>query len=282
MKFINILSSVISEQKRFKFDPETYTKLLALTDKLWANRNKEYDKKTEVDHFQFKTSDGTDALVRIYINPRYRHFGELDTRPKGSRDPMDLVIQLNPKLYGSKKNLFLTLYHEMLHATDPSQSTKFNNKFQSTYNEKSDKNYWGHKIEFRAITNEFLEGLVNEFTKRSNRLKNLDNKKYLLKSLNNILNYFGKGEKLSNLSLDILSRLNDENVSDNRISDLLGNITLDYPASTDLMKTNKEEPYYINYIEQIKKYNPEIWPRFLTMLYNTKEEIENVINKKGV
>jgi len=282
MKFINILSSVISEQKRFKFDPETYTKLLVLTDKLWANRNKEYDKKTQVDHFQFKTSDGTDALVKIYINPRYRHFGELDSRPKGSRDPMDLVMQLNPKLYGSKKNLFLTIYHEMLHATDPSQSTKFNNKYQSTYNEKSDKDYWGHKIEFRAITNEFLEGLVNEFTKRSNRLRNTDNKKHLLKSLNNILNYFGKGEKLSNLSLDILSRLNDENVNDNRISNLLGNITLDYPASTDLIKTNKEEPYYIHYIEQIKKYNPEIWPRFLTMLYNTKEEIENIINKKGV
>ena len=282
MKFINILSSVISEQKRFKFDPETYTKLLVLTDKLWANRNKEYDKKTEVDHLQFKTSNGTDALVKIYINPRYRHFGELDTRPKGSRDPMDLVIQLNPKLYGSKKNLFLTIYHELLHATDPSQSTNFNNKYQLTYNEKSDKDYWGHKIEFRAITNEFLEGLVNEFTKRSNRLRNLDNKKHLLKSLNNILNYFGKGEKLSNLSLDILSRINDENVNDNRISNLLGNITLDYPGSTDLMNTNKEEPYYINYIEQIKKYNPEIWPRFLTMLYNTKEEIENVINKKGV
>ena len=282
MKFINILSSVISEQKRFKFDPETYTKLLVLTDKLWANRNKEYDKKTEVDHLQFKTSNGTDALVKIYINPRYRHFGELDTRPKGSRDPIDLVIQLNPKLYGSKKNLFLTIYHEMLHATDPSQSTNFNNKYQLTYNEKSDKDYWGHKIEFRAITNEFLEGLVNEFTKRSNRLRNLDNKKHLLKSLNNILNYFGKGEKLSNLSLDILSRINDENVNDNRISNLLGNITLDYPGSTDLMNTNKEEPYYINYIEQIKKYNPEIWPRFLTMLYNTKEEIENVINKKGV
>jgi len=282
MKFINILSSVISEQKRFKFDPETYTKLLGLTDKLWANRNKEYDKKTEVDYFQFKTSDGTDALVKIYINPRYRHFGELDSRPKGSRDPMDLVMQLNPKMYGSKKNLFLTIYHEMLHATDPSQSTKFNNKYQSTYNEKSDKDYWGHKIEFRAITNEFLEGLVNEFTKRSNRLRNLDNKKHLLKSLSNILNYFGKGEKLSNLSLDILSRVNDENVNDNRISKLLGNITLDYPEATDLMSANKEEPYYINYIEQIKKYNPEIWPRFLTMLYNTKEEIENVINKKGV
>jgi hypothetical protein len=130
MKFINILETVISEQKRFRFDPETYTRLIELTNKLWANRNKQYDKKTKVDQLQFKTSDGSDALVQIYINPRYPHFGELDTRPKGSRDPLDLVIQLNPKMYGSKKNLFLTIYHEMLHATDPSQSTKMNIKYQ--------------------------------------------------------------------------------------------------------------------------------------------------------
>ena len=101
MKFINILETVISEQKRFRFDPETYTKLTELTNKLWANRNKQYDKKTKVDQLQFKTSDGADALVQIFINPRYPHFGELDTRPKGSRDPLDLVIQLNPKKYGS-------------------------------------------------------------------------------------------------------------------------------------------------------------------------------------
>lgn len=162
MKFINILETVISEQKRFRFDPETYTRLTELTNRLWANRNKQYDKKTKVDQLQFKTSDGADALVQVYINPRYPHFGELDTRPKGSRDPLDLVIQLNPKKYGSKKNLFLTIYHEMLHATDPSQSTKMNIKYQSRYNEKSDKDYWGHPIEFRAITNEFLKlWLVN-------------------------------------------------------------------------------------------------------------------------
>ena len=177
MNFINILETVISEQKRFRFDPETYTRLMGLTDKLWSNRNKQYDRKTKVDQLQFKTSDGADALVQIYINPRYPHFGELDTRPKGSRDPLDLVIQLNPKMYGSKKNLFLTIYHEMLHATDPSQTTKMNMKYLSTYNEKSDKDYWGHPIEFRAITNEFLEALVGEFTRRFNRLKNVENKK---------------------------------------------------------------------------------------------------------
>lgn len=282
IKFINILSSVITEQKRFKFDPETYAKLVELTDKLWSTRNVKYDRKTQVDQFQFKTSDGTDALVKIYINPRYPHFGELDTRPKGSRDPMDLVMQLNPRMYGSKKNLFLTIYHEMLHATDPTQSSRMNIKYQTTYNEKSDKDYWGHKIEFRAITNEFLEGLVNEFSRRANRLRNLDNKKYLLKSLNNILNYFGKGEPLSNLSLDIIRRINDEGVNDNRVSKLLSDISLDYPESIELLNTGEEEPYYKTYIELIKKFNPDIWPRFLTMLYNTKEEIENIINEKGV
>ena len=141
-----------------------------------------------------------------------------------------------------------------------------NIKYQSRYNEKSDKDYWGHPIEFRAITNEFLEALVGEFTKRFNRLRNVENKKFLLKSLNNIVNYFGKNEKLSKLSLDILSRLNDENISDNKISKVLSNITLDYPATTELLD-KKEEPYYLTYIELVKKNNPKMWPRFLTMLY---------------
>jgi hypothetical protein len=41
-------------------------------------------------------------------------------------------------------------------------------------------------------------------------------------------------------------------------------------------------PYYLNYVELIKKYNPKIWRRFLTMLVKTKDEIESIINKKGV
>ena len=278
MKFLNILDTVISEQKRFQFDPETYAKLTTLTDKLWSIRNQEFKNKTKVDQLQFKTSDGADALVKIYINPRYKNFGELDTRPKGSRDPMDLVIQLNPKKYGSKKNLFLTIYHEMLHATDPSQSTKMNIKFQTTYNDKNDKDYWGHKIEFRSITNEFLEALVGEFKRRFTRLKNPDNKIYLLKSLDNIVNYFGKNEKLSKLSLDILNRLNDENVGDNKISKILSDISINFPETTELLK-NEEEPYFLTYIELIKQYNPKMWPRFLTMLYNTKDEIEILLNK---
>lgn len=281
MKIIDILSTVITEQKRFRFDPETYTHLVDLTNNLWKNRNKKYKDKTLVDGFLFKTSDGIDGYVKIVVNPKLKYIGFMDTNPKDSRDPMDFVMELQPKEYGSKKNLFLTIYHEMLHATDPSQSTKTSVKLNTSYNEKRDEMYWGHPIEFRAITNEFLEGLVLEFERRLSRLKNLDNKKLLLKSLKNILNYFASGERLSKLSLDIFNRINDENVLDNRTSVIVSDFPTDYPGVTEFYD-KKDVPYYITYIELIKKYNPKIWPRFLTMLYNTSEEIKRLINKKGV
>jgi hypothetical protein len=42
-----------------------------------------------------------------------------------------------------------------------------------------------------------------------------------------------------------------------------------------------DEPYYITYIELIKTHGPELWPKFLTLLYNTVEEIrEMILNKK--
>lgn len=280
IKFINILSNVITEAKRIKLDPTTYLELSSLADKLWAMRNKTFTKKTQVDGFPFKTSDGVDGFIKIVVNPRLKHIGYMETRPKYSRDPMDFVMELQPKEYGSKKNLFLTIYHEFLHATDPSQSTKMSPKFLTTYSEKSDKQYWGHEIEFRTITNEFLEGLVLEFERRINRLKNLDNKKYLIKSINNILNYFGKGEPLNKLSTDILRRINDENVSDSLVSKVVSDFATDFPETAEFTSKG-DEPYYLTYIELVKQHNPEGWKRFLSMLYNTREEILENINKKG-
>ena len=52
MKFINILTNVISEQKRHKFESETYTKINSTVDKLWNDRNKEYKGKTIVDYIR--------------------------------------------------------------------------------------------------------------------------------------------------------------------------------------------------------------------------------------
>lgn len=278
MKFLNILESVITEQKRYRFQPETYAKINSVVDRLWADRKKKYDKKTTVDMIPFKLADGVDGIVRVVVNPRLPYVGFMGTKPKTSYDPADIFIEVNPKHYESKKNLYLTIYHEMIHASDPTQTHKWNPKYMLTYDEKSDEKYWGHPIEFFAITNEFLEGLILEFARRRKRLKNLENIKYLEKAFKNILNYFGKGEKLSNLSLDILYRINDEYVDENKISQLLANIKTDFPRVNELIKLNKEDvPYFLHYIELIKKFNPKIWPRFLTMLYKTKDEIEQIL-----
>jgi hypothetical protein len=192
---------------------------------------------------------------------------------------MDFIMELQPREYGSKKNLFLTIYHEMMHATDPTQSTKMNMKYQTTYSEFDDKKYWGHPIEFRAITNEFLEALVLEYKRRLMRLRIPENKKFLTKSLGNIMNYFKEGTPLSKLSLDILKRMNDDNVLEGRFSTLLSDIPTEFPETSEFLP-KQDEPYFLTYILKIKKYNPEIWRRFLTMLFKTSKEIESNLNQK--
>lgn len=281
-KFINILSNILSEASRFKMDPETSFLLHDLAERLWSSRNKKFTRKTLVDKIPFKTSDGVQGMVKIVINPRLKHIGQMDTKPTGSRDPMDFVLEVQPREYVSRKNLYLTLYHEMLHATDPSQSTKYSPKYMLTYDENIDEKYWGHEIEFRTITNEFLEGLELEINRRLLALKNPEYKKYLIQSLDNLLDYFAKGTKLNKLTLDILRRVNDEEVLDNMISKSISDITTNYPGISDFISAREdEEPYYITYIELIKKHNKKSWPRFLTMLYKSVEDLKNRINIKG-
>jgi hypothetical protein len=277
IKFLPILSNVISEQKRYQMNPETRSKLKDLADNLWSMRNKKFSKKTMVDQINFQTADGTDGFVKVFVNPKYPNFGEMDTFPEDSYDPMNFVMQVNPKKFGSKKNVFLTLYHEMMYAIDPNFTTKHNEKFWDTYDSEKDDMYWGHPVEFFAITNEFLEGLVIEFERRSKLVQDPEDKKSLLKSFQNILNYFGKGEKLTNQSKDILRRINDEHVDDNALSKVVSDIESKFPNVSELIDDKKDIPYFLYYIELIKKHNPDIWPRFLTMLFKTKDEIINVI-----
>lgn len=275
-KFISILNSIILEQKRDVLSPEVYSELEMLTDKLWKLRNKVYNKRTFITSLDFKVRDGEDGKIDIYINPRLEYIALLDKRPKSSKDPKKFVLDINHEKFGSKKNLFLTIYHEYMHATDPNLSTKQSDKYLSTYSPDDDKTYWGHPVEFRAISNEFLEALVMEFRRRLKRNNTAKNKVFLLKSLENLTNYFKNGEILSNNSLNILSRMNDENLSDTRISKILSNIQTDFPNTSEIIP-NESNPYFLKYILLVKKNNPDIWRSFLTMFSKTVDEIEEII-----
>ena len=275
----NNIKNILSEGKRLKVEPDTYLQLISIAEKLWNLRNKKFTKKTIVDGLPFKTSDGADGFIKVVINPRLKHIGSMETKPPYSRDPMDFVMELQPKEFASQKNLFLTIYHELMHATDPSQSTKMSLKYLTTYNEESDADYWGHPIEFRAITNEFLEGLVNEYDRRSDNAKP-ERIKTLKKSLENIKNYFSRNLPLTKFSVDIIGRINDEMVGDSRISRVLAELPTIYPGTEEFVKQDTDTAYYLNYVEMIKKYNPKIWPKFLTMFYNTSLEINELLDKK--
>ena len=199
IKFLNILSDVITEGKRFQFDPEVYLQITNVVDKLWNDRNKTYTKKTLVDKIPFKSVEGVDGLAKIIVNPRLKYIGYMGTKPKKSLDPADIYLEVNPKHYETKKNLYLTVYHEMLHAADPTQSYKWTPSYELTYDEKSDEKYWGHPIEFRTISNEFLEALEMEVERRLSEATNPNVKKYLLKSLKNILDYFILGIEIDSI-----------------------------------------------------------------------------------
>ena len=279
-KILNILTNLLSEAKRYRFSPDTIKRIENVVNKLWNDRDKEYNRRRElVDVIPFKLANGVDGLVRIVVNPRLQHIGLMDLRPSKSVDPADIIIEVNPKYYESKKNLYLTIYHEMLHASDPNLTVAYSPKYMMTYDESSDESYWGHPIEFFAISNEFLEGLVREFERRVKRTRKVENLEILNKSLKNILNYFAKGEKINRLSKDILFRVNDEYVGEDSFK-VLKNLTADMPQLADLLpERTGEEPYYLLYVQLIKKFNPEIWKKFLSMLYTTTLEIQEIIKK---
>jgi hypothetical protein len=281
IKFRNIITNVILEAQRYKFSEDVKNKMKDVADRLWSERKKPFKGKELIDIIPFKLADGVDGLARIVVNPRLPYMGQMGTKPQKSVDPADIVIEVNPKHYESKKNLYLTLYHEMIHASDPTQSHLFSPKYMMTYDEKSDKDYWGHPIEFFAISNEFLEGLVLEFDRRVKRNRKIENLQFLEKSLKNIINYFAKGDRLSKFSKDILFRINDEYLGEEPMT-LLKNFTADNPQLMDFMpERGGEDPYYIYYVELIKKYNPEIWKKFLSMLYQTGFEIRDIIQKNN-
>jgi hypothetical protein len=75
--------------------------------------------------------------------------------------------------------------------------------------------------------------------------------------------------------------MNDELAKDNMVSKTLSKITTDYPETSELIPKQQDDPYFLTYVKMIKKYGPDMLPKFLTMLYKTKEEIEELIKVGG-
>lgn len=271
------LTDILSEATRVKLEPEVIQTLRNAVDLIFKKRIRGFRNLTPITSIPIKIADGTKGSVEIVIDPSLEYYGILDTKTEDSNDPDDFIIKLNPKKIKTKKGLYQTLYHEIMHATDPTFTTKYTEKHWKNYDPDIDEKYYGHRIEFRAYANEFIEGLINEFKLRRKRLKNEKNILSLKKSLKNILDYFSKNEPLTSLSKDIiLDMIGNEDINTN-IKKTLENILIDFPQVGDIVSPTKEKLTYLEVLDLIKKHNPSDWNRFLGMLYKSSKEIEEFI-----
>ena len=274
IKFIDILN----ESTRVKMDPDFKRVLNNVVDIIFKKRKTGFKKFTPITSIPIQIADGTPGTVEIAVDPELEHYGILDVKVEDSVDPNDFIIKINPNEVKSKKGLYQTLYHEIMHATDPMFSTKSTETFWDTYDPEFDDKYWGHPVEFRAITNEFIEGLINEFTLRRSRIKTPNSIESLKKSLVNIMNHFSNGEKLSVLSSDIIGDMyGSEEMSRSRM--VLNNILIDNPEISDIFGQSEKNLEYMVVLELVKKYSGSDWNRFLGMLYKASEEIKEILNK---
>lgn len=271
------LIDILNESTRVKMDPDFKRVLNNVVDIIFKKRKTGFKKYTPITSIPIEIADGTPGTVEIVVDPELEHYGILDVKVEDSTDPNDFIIKINPNEVKSKKGLYQTLYHEIMHATDPMFSTKSTESFWDTYDPEMDEKYWGHPVEFRAITNEFIEGLINEFTLRRSRVKTPTSIESLKKSLTNIMNYFSTGEKLNPLSSDIIGDMyGSEEMTRSRI--VLNNILVDNPEISDILNQRENDSEYLVVLELVKKYSGSDWKRFLGMLYKASDEIKEILN----
>jgi hypothetical protein len=269
----------LQEIKRVKLNDNLDNEVRKIVDVFFDKTKRKINKKTLIGFLVIRMDDGSYGSVRVYIDPflkakyGFEVYGEMDTI---KFDKNKLWISLDPILNTDRTQVYNTLYHEFLHVTDPVLSSKATEKYSKTYDETSDDKYYGHPIELRAMSGEFLNALVNEFKKRKDKVRDKNDIKYLKKSVNNILNHFATGEELSSLSINVLNSMWEEK------NNLLNKITIDYPGVADFSKPSSDPiEYFDRYLSNIKKYSERsLWNKFLSMLYTTHEEVMTILSEE--
>lgn len=270
-------NDILLESKRVTLPERTLEVLKNAVNLIFKKRKNGFNKRTAITSLPIVIEDGTKGKVKIYVDPELPYYGMLDSEPEDSVDPKDFIILINPHKIKGKKGLYQTLYHEIMHATDPNFSVVQNEKFWSEYDTGTDESYYGHPVEFRAYTNEFLEGLVNEFKKRRFRMKNPKTIEQLKNSLNNILNHFSKNESLSPFSESLIQTVYGDTELEIGLRRTLDNLSKNFPEILDFRSEKYSKINYLEVLNLVKKHNPKDWNKFLTSLFLTYQEIEDFL-----
>lgn len=274
--------NITEASKRYRLDDYNLENMISLVDLLYDESKKKSRKQKmyKITEVPVRTIDGINYELPVYVDPNLDGYAALGYDKEDFISTENIALIVNLSQIVSKKNLYNSVYHEFLHAVDPTITSKPSLKYQSKYGDPTERPdlYYSHGIELRAITGEFFEAMVNEFTERVEKIRDEKDKKTLYDSLNNIVSFFVELNPLSPLSYNILDEMNGENDLENKFKRTLSNIFKDYPQTADYLNdTPDEAPYFLTVIDMIRHFSPKGWKRFLTMLYSTREEIRNFL-----
>lgn len=259
--FSEVLQPWVIEEgsKRVKLHPRTISDIQYVTAKVWeASKEKDDDEPLKG---TINVVDPTGGFVDVpvyYLSDAEMQGGVFQLDASKPRTLYNVLIVINPDgaLVPTKNATYQTLYHEVQHLMDLNTTSYLTKKQMDKYSkageEDENSTYWGHDFEFRAFTNEFLEGLVNGYKD----LMGKNTEEELSDSLDSILNYFGKNGPADEIFQKVLFDITSES------------------------QDSGNYPYSLKILSLVRKHNSGKWNVFLKMLYNTVQELKTQFNNE--
>ena len=181
-------SVILEASKRHKLSEKTIQDLRKSTIEAFKAYQDEDSDFQKVSPIYVENSLGEKGEVEVYYLDELETEAVTEFKSDGPNELSQYFIVVNPDngMYPSLKSTYNAIYHELQHLTDPAMTTRKSEKHMSKYSTKDDEKYYGHDAEFKAMSNEFLEALENEYLDKNTSLE----KKEVLESLNNIKIFF--------------------------------------------------------------------------------------------
>lgn len=243
------MKSVIEEGgKRVKLHPRTISDLKYVIDIIWRDYENTNDDNPLKGTIYVRDPEGSEVSVPVYYLSEFNSQGGVyqinSNRP---RNLYNVFIVVNPaeSLSPSKKSLYNLMYHEIQHLMDLNTTSYLSQKEINKYSMENPETYWGHDFEFRAYTNEILEGIVNEYKELFGKYT----KQELLDSLRTLVEFFAKEGVADEIAKNVLFSISSETVQ------------------------NDQYPHVIQVLSLLKKYNQKKWNKYLKIFYTTIIEL---------
>ena len=241
------MKTINEGSKRVKLNPRTISDIKNVIDIIWKDYENLDDDPPLKGTIYVNDPSGAEFEVPVYYLSDFSEQGavyQYDQNKPRSLDNIFMIVNPDKVLIPNKKSLYNVIYHEIQHLIDLNTTLYLNPKQIEKYKSAGSDEYWGHDFEFRAYTNEILEGIVNEYK----NLLGVKTKQELLNSLKSLVKYFAVEGEADEIAKNVLLDISSESLGE------------------DL-------PHVIQVLMLLKANNPEKWGIFLKMLYSTVTEI---------